>query len=244
MRRTASQTLFAHVVTGAAGDIELDVAALLLGDWERESTDIAHYTELLDRWAARADQLAADGAPADGTPAPIAALNQLLYEELGFRGNDTDYYDRHNNFLADVIERRTGMPIALSVLYVELARRMGIAVHGVGFPGHFLVRYDGGSEPRFLDPFDRGAALERSDLQRLLRRAVGDRVPLTRSLLQPTGNRQILFRMLVNLASTYSREGDVGGCVEALERMHILMPERPGVAEELERLYRRLRRAN
>ena len=238
MLRTASQTLFAHVVAGPSADIELDVAALLLGDWERDRTDVAHYTRLLDEWAARARELG------DDERGPIAALNHLLFHELGFRGNETDYYDRRNNFLADVIERRTGMPIALSVIYVEVARRMPLEVHGVGFPGHFLVRHDDGDGPHIIDPFRKGQKLEWQELERLLHLAVDRRVPLTWSLLQPTDKRQILVRMLLNLVSTYSREGDVHGCIEALERIRILDPDRPDIDGELARLYRHVQRTN
>lgn len=237
--RTASQTLFAHVVGGPNCTIELDVAALLLGDWERERTNIAHYTGVLNSWAERvAGRM--DPPPGD----PIAAINQVLFVDLGFRGNDTDYYDRRNNFLADVIDRRTGMPIAISVVYMEIARRVGVKVHGVGFPGHFLVRHDDDEGARIIDPFYLGKSLTRAELKQLLRAAVGDRVPLTDALLQPTENRQILVRMLFNLATAYSRTGDIRGCIEALERIRILRPDKPDVDVELDRLYQQLQSVN
>lgn len=246
--RTASQTLFAHVVGGPDETMELDVAALLLGDWERERTDIAHYTGLLDRWAQLVvERMVAhqgDQSDPDDPGNQISALNHVLFTELGFRGNETDYYDRRNNFLADVIDRRTGMPIALSVVYVEVARRIGVTVHGVGFPGHFLVRHDGGESVHIIDPFRQGKTVTRDELKEILRMAVGDRVQLTDALLQPTGHRQILSRMLMNLIGTYGREGDVAGCIEALERMRILEPDKPGLGDELDRLYRQLQTAN
>src|SRR5262245_7672889 len=119
---------FRAAVDRPAEAIELDVAALTLGDWDGE-VDVAAARAELDAIAAR--------VPA---PRDHAAISRTLYDDLGFHGNATDYYDPRNSFLADVLARRTGIPITLAVVFLEVARRVGLDARGVGFPGHFLVR--------------------------------------------------------------------------------------------------------
>lgn len=147
-----------------------------------------------------------------GQPAPMAQieeLNRLLFEEEGFRGNDEQYEDPRNSFLNDVVARRSGLPIALSVIYLDVARRAGVPLEGVNFPGHFLVRYRMSARdpahPRDLivDPFHGGAVVNEADLRQLLRRHAGDDVPYDRRLLQAASCTQILARMATNLKRLY-----------------------------------------
>ena len=131
----------------------------------------------LSRIASAAAVVAA-AAPAEAGQ----ALATTLFGALGFRGNTDDYYDPRNSFLSEVLARKVGIPISLSVLYLEVARRLGIPAAGVAFPGHFLVRVDQAREPLILDPFGGGAALDRSALETLLARAVGTGRPPRRRL--------------------------------------------------------------
>src|SRR5262245_57788956 len=209
--RSAELERFAALVQRDDADIPLDEAALLIGAWEHEAFDVAPHLRALDELARRA-------APAiESVTTPDAAGHALattLFQELGFRGNTEAYYDPRNSFLADVLDRRVGIPISLSVLYMEVARRLGLRAGGVGFPGHFLVRVDGGAVPLILDPFGGGAALNRADLAALLARSSGPDARLADVALAPASHRAILVRMLNNLAGIYGRAGDTGRSLE------------------------------
>jgi len=139
----------------------------------------------------------------------IAALNQLLFEDEGFHPNEDDYEDPRNSMLNDVLERRTGIPITLSLVFMEVARRCGVHAEGVNFPGHFLVkgrsnRFDT-EEPHdiIIDPFNRGAVLTDAQCRELLRRVAGDEAVFDRRMLAPVGRRGILVRMLNNVKRLY-----------------------------------------
>ena len=226
---------FAAVVQRDEADLELDVAALLIGAWEHERFDIEPHRRALDALAT----LAAPAVDAAGEPDEAGrALAGRLFAELRFRGNTDDYYDPRNSFLTEVLARRVGIPITLSVLYLEVARRLGLGAAGVGFPGHFLVRVDGGAEPLILDPFGGGAALDRPGLEALLARAAGPEVRLADVSLAPTPKRAILIRMLNNLAGIYGRDGDTVRSLEVLERLAALDPSDARIVASLERLQR------
>jgi regulator of sirC expression with transglutaminase-like and TPR domain len=222
------------VVDRPADAIELDKAALYIGDWDGE-VDVGSARAELDRIAGLA-------APhADGQPWPAArALARTLFGDLGYRGNSADYYDPRNSFLGEVMTRRTGIPITLSVLYLEVARRAGVDARGVGFPGHFLVRVHEGDGELVVDPFNGGAALDRADLEALLKKMAGDEAVLDDAALAPVTTPQILSRMLLNLAGVYGRAGDLFRSLEVLERLAILDPDNPRLARDLEQLRSRV----
>jgi len=224
---------FAAVVQRDEADLPLDVAALLIGAWEHEGFDVEPHRRALDALADRAAAAVAAAPDEAGR-----ALAGTLFGELGFRGNTDDYYDPRNSFLGEVLARKVGIPISLSVLYLEVARRLGIPAAGVAFPGHFLVRVDQPREPLILDPFGGGAALDRSALQTLLARASGADARLGDVSLAPTPKRAILIRMLNNLAGIYGRDGDTSRSLEVLERLAVLDPSDTRIAASLERLRR------
>jgi regulator of sirC expression with transglutaminase-like and TPR domain len=161
-----------------------------------------------------------------------------LFGELAFRGNTDDYYDPRNSFLSEVLARKVGIPISLSVLYLEVARRLGIPAAGVAFPGHFLVRVDRAREPLILDPFGGGATLDRAGLEALLMRASGPDARLDDVSFAPASKRAILIRMLNNLAGIYGSTGDTLRSLEVLERIAVLDPSDVRIAASLERLRR------
>ena len=141
---------------------------------------------------------------------PIDTLNRYLFEDQGFAGNTANYDDPRNSFLNQVLERRIGIPITLALVYIEVARRAGVRVDGVNFPGHFLLRFPFGLEGDhdsavFVDPFHRGAVLSETDCRALLRKHAGDTVAFEPRLLAPATKQQILVRMLVNLKRIYVR---------------------------------------
>jgi regulator of sirC expression with transglutaminase-like and TPR domain len=239
---TAGLTLFAHVADRPEEDIELDVASLLIAEWEYEGLDVSRYVALLDGFGERVQQARQDReAESFGE---IRALNRTLFHELGFRGNQDDYYDPRNSFLHQVIERRAGIPISLSVLYMEVARRAGVRVDGISFPGHFLVRYDQGASSVIIDPFRMGMTLDAGDLDALLKRARGPEAELTVEALAPASKREILLRMLTNLAHIYRERGDEVRMLEVLARMHVLDRDNHGLERELDRLRQRVSAVN
>lgn len=153
----------------------------------------------VDSGLARLDELA---AAAHGARSGAAALADHLFVREGFAGNTFDYQDPRNSFLPDVIERRVGIPITLSVLMIEVGRRLGVGLHGVGMPGHFLVGVD--SEPgTFVDPFHAGAVLDVDGCRARFAALQGPTVPFRPEYLAPTPPRAILLRMLTNLRQTY-----------------------------------------
>jgi regulator of sirC expression with transglutaminase-like and TPR domain len=133
----------------------------------------------------------------------IDSINNYLFVELGFHGDEENYYDPRNSFLNDVIDRKTGIPITLSTLYIELASRVGLKLNGVGFPGHFIVKYSGPGDEILIDPFNKGRILSKKNCQDFLYRIYGDRVRFRREMLAPSTNKQILSRMLNNLKGIY-----------------------------------------
>lgn len=148
------------------------------------------------------DELAASGAP--GLPADRwergRYLAHLLGEVHGFHGNVDEYYDPQNGFLQRVLQRRTGLPITLCVLYILVGARLGIPVSGLALPHHFVVSVDCGGQTRYFDPFDRGAALTPEDVARIVSDAGECFEP---DLLRPATSRQIIRRMLANLVNAY-----------------------------------------
>jgi regulator of sirC expression with transglutaminase-like and TPR domain len=226
---------FSAIVQRDDADIELDVAALLIGAWEHDGFDVEPHRRALDALAARsAPAVHVAGSPDDAG----RVLARTLFGELGFRGNTDDYYDPRNSFLAEVLDRKVGIPITLSVLYLEVARRLGLGAAGVGFPGHFLVRVDGGRAPLILDPFGGGRAQDRPALEALLARASGPDAHLDDTMLAATPKRTILVRMLNNLAGIYGRDGDSFRSLEVFDRMAALDPSDARVAATVERLRR------
>ncbi len=137
----------------------------------------------------------------------IPALNEYLFEEEGFSGNRDHYDDPRNSFLNEVLDRRTGIPISLAVIYLEVARRAGLDVSGINFPGHFLLRAGGhlSGDDLIIDPFHGGALLSEFDCRQLLRKHVGDDAAFDGSLLAAATRHDIVVRMLVNLKRLYVR---------------------------------------
>src|SRR5882672_1206516 len=163
-----------EIVTGPEEDIGLAEAALLIAAPEYPGLDIPAYLARLSEMAATLKRrLREDISP---TETPIA-LNRYLFDELGFGGNTGDYYDPRNSFLNEVLDRRLGIPITLSLVHIEVGRRIGLALHGVSFPGHFLVKCITRNGAVVLDPYAHGASLSLEDLQERLKVLRGGMLP-------------------------------------------------------------------
>ncbi|MBX3185808.1 MAG: transglutaminase family protein [Labilithrix sp.] len=179
-------------------------------------------------------ELASLGAPLEGAALhrkPLRGQAEAVSErfrELGFRGNTADYYDPRNSLLPDVLERKLGIPITLSLVWCELAKHAGVFARGVAFPGHFLVRVDApapGAETLVVDPFDGGRILDDAAIGRLLERAIGEAAEVHPTLLAPASARAILVRLLTNLESTWAKRGDHARALVAIDRILTLVPD-------------------
>lgn len=183
---------------------QVELAALAIADEGRSPRDPATAIAALD---ALGDELRAASDPDAPVDAQAAAIAAVIYDRAGFRGNEADYQDPLNSDLHAVLTRRTGIPITLAVVLIAVGRRAGLAVEGVSFPGHFLVRV-GGARGRYLDPFRRAAVMDLPALQALLRQVAGPDATLRPEHLAPVGARAIAARMLVNLKNTWERRRD------------------------------------
>ena len=154
----------------------------------------------------------------------IAALNTVLFKEIGFEGNRAEYYDPKNSFLNDVIARKKGIPISLSLLYMEIARRVGLSLSGVGFPGHFLVKYQDADNEIVIDVFNKGEILVREDLEHLLQQLYRGQVSYQSGFVAALGKRDILRRMLNNLKLIYLQQGQPVKALRVLDQLIILDP--------------------
>jgi regulator of sirC expression with transglutaminase-like and TPR domain len=161
------------------------------------------------------------------------ALAEYLFGSLGFRGNHEDYQDPRNSYLNDVLARRLGLPISLSAVYVHVGRAVGLAVHGVGLPGHFVAAVAGDDGPLYLDAFNGGAVLTREDCARLVSQSTGHQGAFDRRWLAPTRPRDIVARMLHNLRNTYTEAEDWPHTAIVVERLRELQPDEPGHVRDL-----------
>lgn len=202
--------------------LDLGRAALAIARIEHPSLSVENEIERLDRLAARS--AAADAGE------PQLALERLLaflFEEEGFRGNAEEYYDPRNSCLNDVLDRKLGIPITLSILTMEVGRRVGIDVEGVSLPGHFIVSASLGGRRIFLDPFNGGAVLTPAQAAEVASKAVGRPVKLAEAHWAPCAKRHILVRMLRNLKGIYARREDWPRALAVVDRLLVLDTESP-----------------
>ncbi len=224
MTKAEARRQFAEMVARDEDEIELDRAALLIAAEEYPHLEIGKYLTQLDLFARQARQR--QGSQVDSYER-VLGLSEYLFGELGFKGNAEEYYDARNSFLSDVIDRRTGIPITLSVLYIEVARRIGWSIAGVGLPGHFLVKYCDGVEEILIDPFHGGRILSVEDCRNLIEEIYGGRLSFQPSFLNTVTKKQILTRMLQNLKGIYARAADYHRTLAVIERVLLLNPESP-----------------
>ncbi len=207
--------------------INLAKAALYIAQEEYPELDPEEYLNALDTMAVELQER----LPSSQYPLRvIQAINQYLYDDLGFAGNKTDYYDPRNSFLNDVIDRRLGIPITLALLYLELSQRIDFPMVGVGMPGHFLIRPDISDMEIFVDAFDRGEVIFTQDCQERLSQMFQQSVTLKPEFLAPVSHRQLLARILTNLKYIYLKQQKLAKTLTAVERILLLFP---GVSVEL-----------
>jgi len=192
---TVTPARFAKLMADDVESVDLDEVSLVLSGVLQPGLDEIE-------WLAALDLIAGD------CPTPTAVgVSRYLFDDLGFSGNRDAYYDWRNSCLDRVIATRTGIPISLSVLMIEVARRVGVRLVGVGMPAHFLVR-PADDENMFFDPFDGGKQLDRAGARELFESITRGQAPWSDTHLDPTPNRAIAIRMLNNLKAVFARRND------------------------------------
>lgn len=201
--------------------------ALLIARDEYPGLDADLYDTLLHE---HAGHLRGEIAAIDAWPSKMAAINRHLFEELGYSGDSDEYYDPRNSYLNQVFERRRGNPISLALVQMEVARRLGVPLDGVSFPGHFLVRLPVDDGLLVMDPFNRGRPLDVDELRERAKPHLGGEWPddgALSQILNPASHRAILMRMLRNLHGVYVERDDWERAARSADRMLKLSPDQP-----------------
>jgi regulator of sirC expression with transglutaminase-like and TPR domain len=202
--------------------IDLAQAALFVAQDEYPLLETQPYVDRLAGLAARVTQHLNVGRDPIGT---LSALNAVLFDEEGFRGNSEEFFDPRNSFLNEVLDRRVGIPITLSILYLEVARRADIPMVGIGLPGHFITGLVSPGRIFYVDPFHRGQLMSSKDCADRVAKIFDGRMSLTPEHLQPVGARGILFRLLTNLKNIYMESHSFAKGHAVIDKMVLLAPE-------------------
>ena len=207
--------------------LDLAAAALQIASEEYPDLDVASYLLRLDRLAERAaGQLSLSVEP--DVIDSLDSINRTLYREEGFSGNADVYYDPRNSFLNEVLDRRRGIPITLSIVYMEVGRRLGLDIRGVGLPGHFLVKCVAASGEWLIDPFFGGKTVTEAACRQRLKRLHGEKFSFQRSFLDCVTKRQILGRLLANLKMIYLVQKDFGRALNVIDKILLIFPQAAG----------------
>jgi len=226
-----------QIVSAPDNQVNLAEAALVIAAAEYPDLDIDAYLGRIDDLAAQLRRrLRQDIPPTEA----ILALNHFLFGELGFSGNMAEYYDPRNSFLNDVLDRRLGIPLTLSIVYIEIGRRAGLALRGVSFPGHFLVKCIVRDGAIMLDPYAGGVSLSIGDLQQRLKALSNGIEPAPEAvqhMIAAAGNKEILARMLRNLKGIYLHQNEMMKALAAAERIIAVATDAADEYRERGRIY-------
>ena len=203
------------------GSIDLAKAALLLAQDEYPALNPTPY---LDHIALLARRVAERISVGRDPIATVAALNGVLFEEEDFKGNAEEYYDPRNSFLNEVLDRRLGIPITLSILYLEVARRADIPMVGIGLPGHFIVGLLSPGRTLFVDPFHQGQLMTVKECAARVAKIFDGQMAFTPEHLEPVDARGILFRLLTNLKNIYMESRSFAKGHAVIDKMVLLAP--------------------
>ena len=250
---TPQQRAFRAFETLVAGEdmaIDLSLAALLIANLEYPELDIAHYMAQLDSLAERVRALL--GLTGAGTleklpvnmdvSAVIAAMNTVLFGQEHFHGNTQDYYNSSNSFLNEVLERHTGIPIALSLLYMEVGRRVGVWFDGIGLPFHFVVGCRFQQKRIYIDPFESGRVLSEQECRTRVRQVIGKKDKIPTQWFEPVSRKYLLIRMLNNLKHIYLYSEDYVRALRICDYILVLAPRSPQERRDRGVIYLQLKR--
>ena len=221
-------SLLEQLAVDPAADVDVAAVALLLAADEYPALDTESY---LDRLDALADRVRP--ALVGSLEGRVGALSRFLFGEGGFAGNADDYYDPRNSYLNDVLDRKLGLPITLSVVAMAVGRRAGLAVVGVGLPGHFIAKAVEAGEEVLFDPFHGGQVLSPAGCGQLIESVTGRPFAATPDLLEATPPGLIVVRMLNNLRGIYARQEDWARLIRTLGRLRQLDPRNPDLRRDL-----------
>ena len=206
--------------------LDLTQMALLIALSEYPNLDLQLEQQSLDSLASGASHRL------DDEKEPLARANMLseyLFDEVGFSANQEDYYDPRNSYLNEVLERRVGIPITLSLLYIEVGKRLEMDLEGVGMPGHFLVRVKSGQEDILVDPFPRGIIVSEQECAKRLQQIVGETVAWDKRYVAGVSDRELITRILRNLRAIYAAVNDHGRVSRVEEWINALQVPPTGV---------------
>ncbi len=215
---------FSRELAKSEEDLNLAYANLLFSEYLTEAFDTAHYLSLLDEIA---DSVWRSVAESSADRETVDRLNQYLFEDLNFGGNSRNYYSANNSFLHKVLELRTGIPISLSLVYLEVGWRLGLPVWGVGLPGHFMVGYGEPVTPIYIDVFNRGRILNENDCINMVRVSSSSRQRFKERFLKPVSKRAMLYRMLLNLKQIFVKAEDWRSAFKTVDLMLVVSPDQP-----------------
>ncbi len=222
---------FEALIAGEDAAIDLAQAALLIAKEEYPDLNIAYYMEKLDYLAQQVRGVLglsdADTSHQLLQEQALEAMNRVLFDQEHFHGNTKDYYNPRNSFLNDVLERRTGIPISLSLLYIEVGRRVGVQIDGIGLPWQFVVRCNLSEGMIYIDPYEGGRLLSEQECRERVTRVLKGKISFDPLWLEPVSHKQLLVRLLSNLKHIYFRKGDYVRALSTCDRILLLTPDSP-----------------
>jgi regulator of sirC expression with transglutaminase-like and TPR domain len=215
---------FSGIVSGPDENINLAEATLYIAQIEYPNLDTSAYLSILDAMAAELRDIIPIASSANNT---ISLINDYLFDTLGFSGNWRNFNDPRNSFLNDVLDRKLGIPISLSLIYMDIGKRLGLELYGVSFPGHFLIKFIHEKEEFIIDPFSGGVVLEETELLERLKHFSEDRQSRwnLEELLQSASNKEVLIRILRNLKNIYIEVDDLQHALHVTNLQLILDPD-------------------
>src|SRR2546421_8012337 len=233
MAQQRAYRAFEALIEGEDSAIDLAQAALIIASVEYPDLDRTRCMDSLDALGRRVREILALPSPDELSELPeptaplviIDAINKVLFEEEHFHGNETDYYDPANSFLNRVLERQTGIPVSLSLLYMEVGKRVGLQIDGIGLPFYFLVRCKlGDGRVIYVDPFAEGQLLSERDCRERVRRIGRNKMKINQHWFDPVSNRQMLTRLLNNLKKIYMDREDYERALSICDLLVLLVP--------------------
>jgi len=199
--------------------VDLVEASLLIAAEDQPGVDVDRHLREVTAWS---EAVSARLRGSHDVDRVVEAINRQLFEEEGFHGEDDDYYDPRSALVSEMLDRHAGLPITLSILYLELTRRIGAEATGIALPGRFLVKFTGYFGEVIVDPFDGGRVVTPVELQKILDQVYGGGVKLREHHLRSFSRREILARELAQLKAAYLAQHDIARAAASVDRLLIL----------------------